>query len=121
MSALPTRRAFLPNELPRSKPGAALEKAAIVAARHAIRYDKGDSSLSVDQLASRMFPNDSMVGRMVTRSAVAPALTTTTGWAAELSPTLVSDFLGSLGALSAGSRLIEAGLKLSLDNIRELL
>jgi hypothetical protein len=125
MSAIPARRPFsrpfLPSEVRRDKPGAALERAAVVSALHAIRYEKGDTSLSLEQLASRLYPNDDRLPGMVTRGAVAPATTTTTGWAAELSQNLVADFVGSLGAQSAGSRLIDAGLRLSLDGVNQLL
>jgi hypothetical protein len=45
--------------MPRRKPGSAVGKAALIAARHQFRYDNdGDNSLSIEQLAAKTYPDD---------------------------------------------------------------
>jgi len=61
--------------------------------------------------AMRMWPSD----RLVERAAVAPAMTTVTGWAAELAQRVVSDALEALGPASAAAELLKRGLVLSFN------
>jgi hypothetical protein len=52
-------------------------------------------------------------GRAVTN----PATTTTTGWAAELAVDGIAEFVGGFAGLSASGRLIELGMRVSLDGV----
>src|SRR5262245_53673764 len=63
-------------------------------------------------VAAERWPSD-----LVMRAAVSPAMTTTTGWAAELAIRVVRDELEALGARSAGAELLQEGLVLTLDNV----
>jgi hypothetical protein len=117
MSALPIRKPFLPSDLPRSKPGSAVGKAALVAARHSFRF-RDDASTSLEQVCARTYPNDSQVPRLVSKGAVNPASTTGSGWADSLAHTVTGDFVASMTGQSAAARLIDAGVKLTFDNNR---
>jgi hypothetical protein len=88
MSTLSARtpRPFLP-DIRRDKPGSAIGKAALIAARHQFRYGDGDNSLSLEQLAAKTYPDDRLVPSLISKAAVSPASTTDTGWAAELRDT----------------------------------
>jgi len=55
--------------------------------------------------------------RIEGRAASAPATTTTTGWAAELAVDSVAEFVGGLSGLSAAGRLINLGMRVSLDGV----
>jgi Phage capsid family len=55
------------------------------------------------------------VGRLLTRAASAPATTSSAGWAAELSHTILQ-FLGLLVPVSAGAALLNRGTALSFDS-----
>ena len=65
---------------------------------------------SPHEIAARMWPSD-----LVLRAATAPAMTTVTGWAAELVQTMVADGLRALGPASAGAQVLEQGLVLSFE------
>jgi len=55
-------------------------------------------------------------GELVTRAAVAPATTTTTGWASQLAVASVADLLVSLGPASTGSELLRRAVQLEFNN-----
>src|SRR5262252_5041492 len=63
-------------------------------------------------VAEEFWPNDKVVGQL-TRAVSTPALTTTSGWAAELAHTVVRDALAALGPASAGAQLLQRSLVLS--------
>jgi hypothetical protein len=113
MSTLSARtpRPFL-QDIRRDKPGAAVARAALVAAKS--EFETSDPTA----VAVRSFPNDPIVSKLVTRGAVAPASLTGTGWAAELAASTTVDFIGSMTGQSAAAKLIDAGVKLSFDNNR---
>jgi hypothetical protein len=67
--------------------------------------------------ARDMWPNDRMVMEWLTRATSVPALTTTTGWAAELIRQMVSDAAKAMGPASAGAQLLEEGLLLSFNGV----
>jgi hypothetical protein len=55
----------------------------------------------------------------VLRAASAPAMTSTAGWAKELSP-ITTAFLANLVPFSAGADLLQRGLQLSLDGVSSI-
>ena len=55
--------------------------------------------------------------RVEGRAVTTPATTTTTGWAAELAVDGVAEFMAGLSGLSASGRLIELGMRVSLDGV----
>jgi Phage capsid family len=67
------------------------------------------------EVADQMWPNDRIFAQVVTRAASAPAMTTVTGWAAELVQKVVSDALEALGPASAGAQVLRRGLVLNFD------
>lgn len=69
----------------------------------------------VTEIVREFWPNDQVTMHMVTRSAVSPAQTRQTGWAAELAQRIVADVTSALGPVSAGVRLLQSGLVLSFD------
>jgi hypothetical protein len=56
---------------------------------------------------------------LVTRAASAPAMTTTTGWAAELAH-VATQFIASLVPQSAGADLLGRGLQLRFDGLASI-
>lgn len=67
------------------------------------------------EVAARMWPSDRVLAELVERAAVAPAMTSVAGWAAELAQRVVSDALEALGPASAGAQILKQGLVLSWD------
>lgn len=63
-----------------------------------------------EAVAKRLWSSD-----VVTRAAVAPAMTTVTGWAAELAAKRVADALEALGPSSAAAACMEGGLNLTFE------
>lgn len=61
------------------------------------------------------WPQDGPLLDVVTRAASAPAMTSVTGWAAELAHLVVADGLEALGGQSIGAQLLAQGLVLSWD------
>ena len=59
----------------------------------------------------RHWPSD----QIVMRAASAPAMTSVTGWAAELARKVVADAIEALGPASAGAQLLKQSLVLSFD------
>ena len=64
----------------------------------------------ITEVINRLWPAD-----QVTRAASAPAMTSVTGWAAELVRKIVSEALAALGPASAGARVLSEGLVLGWD------
>jgi hypothetical protein len=86
------------------------ERAALVAARHAAHPD---AHRSAEALAKSLWPTDETTPLLL-RAASAPATTTSATWAGDLVVPRAGDFVGSLGPLSAASKLIDAGVKVTL-------
>lgn len=70
---------------------------------------------SASEVAARMWPSDRVIAELVERGATAPAMTSVTGWAAELAQRVVSDAIEALGPASAGAEVLKQGLVLSWD------
>ena len=66
-------------------------------------------------VAALLWPNDKVIERLVTRAVAPPAMTTVTGWAAELAQTVIRDALEALGAVSAGAQMLSSCLVLTFD------
>jgi hypothetical protein len=60
------------------------------------------SGLTPADVAATMWPND-----LVVRAAVAPAMTSVTGWAAELAQRVTADAIEALGPASAGAQVLK--------------
>src|SRR5580765_4967582 len=69
----------------------------------------------VASIIESCYPSDRLLAAIVERAASAPAMTTVTGWAAELAIRVVADALEALGPASAGAELLKRGLVLSFD------
>lgn len=67
------------------------------------------------QVAAEMWPSDKLVAQILTRAATSPAMTTVTGWAAELAQRVVADGLEALGPASAGAEVMKRSLVLTFD------
>jgi hypothetical protein len=67
------------------------------------------------KIVEERWPSDRILGDILLRAAVAPAMTSVTGWAAELAQRVVHDALDALGPASAGAELLRRGLVLSFD------
>jgi hypothetical protein len=65
------------------------------------------------QVAVRMWPSDRVTAEIIERATSAPAMTTTTGWAAELVHKLVTDTLDTMGAASAAADVMRECLLLN--------
>lgn len=63
-------------------------------------------------VVAELFPNDKALLQLVTRSAVAPATTFTTGWAAELVARTTADTVEALGAVSGAAEVFRQALVL---------
>ena len=67
------------------------------------------------EVTARLWPSDRVTAELVERAAVAPAMTTVAGWAAELAQRLVYDALEALGPASAAAQLMRDGLVIAWD------
>jgi hypothetical protein len=110
------RRPIVPEDLPRRDPGRALCRAAFAVARNHL----SDTKLGPERTAESLFPND-RAAIAITKAAVNPASIGSVSWAGQLSPTITGEFVSSLVGMSAGARLIDAGMKVSLDGKYEIL
>jgi hypothetical protein len=68
-----------------------------------------------DVVMMRLWPHDRVTAEVISRAASAPAMTTVTGWAAELAQRVVIDTLTALGPVSAAARLLRTGLLLDFS------
>ena len=117
MSALPTRKPFLPSDIVRPPAGQSVSRAALAVLLNSLR--RGSSQTGAEGFARERWPNDHQTLAVV-KAATSPASTSGTGWAAETAPTAVADFLGSIEPESAGAKLVAAGTKLSLAGVSAL-
>jgi hypothetical protein len=69
----------------------------------------------LESIITRQWPNDRVLD-MLMRASSAPAMTSVTGWAAELTRKLVYDSLDALTPMSAGAPLLRAGTVLAFDH-----
>ena len=108
-SRIPSRKPFLPSDLPRDPPGRAFARACFAAGKNtACGYQN-----SAEQVAQLLWPRD-LVTHAVAKAATNPTSMAGTG---ALSGTATADFLGSLVGESAGARLITAGMRIPLDGV----
>jgi hypothetical protein len=92
-----------------------LVRAAITAA-HAV-FDKNVHA--VDYARKTWGATEARSVELVTRAASAPAMTTTTGWAAELAH-VSTQFIASLTPVSAAAALLSRGLQLRFDGLASI-
>jgi hypothetical protein len=84
----------------------------MLAAKTIASIRKGDPS----EVAAERWPADKLLAQVLTRAATAPAMTTVTGWAAELAQLkVVTDGLRALGSMSAAATLMQSGVVLRFD------
>lgn len=67
------------------------------------------------EIAAFLWPQDKLTGQLLARAASAPAMTSVTGWAAELAQKVVRDAMQALGAASCGAAILGEGLVLAWD------
>jgi hypothetical protein len=108
-TALPSRKPFLPSDLRPDPPGRAVTRAAFAVARNAI----ADVQRGAPEMAESLWPHD-RAAHAVTKAATSPATIGSVSWAGVLSGTVTSDFLSSLVGMSAGAKLIDAGMIIDL-------
>ena len=109
-----TRPFPLPSDL-NGEQSRSVFRAATAAVLHEIRGPH--QSTGPAAILEATWPSDARARGLVTRAATNPASTTTTGWAAELVPTVTGAFLTSLGIASSASQLFAAAVRLSLDGV----
>src|SRR5262245_11487429 len=59
----------------------------------------------MDDYVARQGWADDRIAALITRAAVSPAMTSTSGWAKELGRSIVADFLAALAPVSAAGEL----------------
>lgn len=96
--------------LPTDRPGVHIERAMLASMR---AVANGEQRGAV-KIAAQAWPGDTITPAIL-KAASAPADTLTPGWAKELAPNLIGDFIGSLQPMSAAAKLINAALRLTLD------
>jgi hypothetical protein len=94
----------------RDRTGQSLVRSVIAFALEEIGHTHGPEAR-----AKALWPRDEAAA-LVTRSAVVPADTVTSGWASQLAQTVIPDFISSLAPVSAGAQLLSRGLQFSFDN-----
>jgi hypothetical protein len=82
----------------------------LITARFKAEFD----GVPLAEAARQHWPNDHVLD-LIVRAATAPAMTTVSGWAAELAQRVVSNALAGLGPMSAGAKLLGDGLVLTFD------
>lgn len=70
---------------------------------------------SIEAVATELWPNDRAFMQLVTRAASNPAMTTVSGWAAELVHKVVADTLEAMGAASGAADVMKRCLTLEWD------
>jgi hypothetical protein len=95
------------------RPAACLARAAVA---HLRAYMKKSTP---EYVVAQMWGRDTVTAEII-KAATAPATTTTTGWAKELTRVAIYDMIQSITSVSAAAQLIDRGLQLSLDGIGEL-
>jgi len=78
------------------------------------------TNTTLEAVALRMWPSDRIINEIVERAATAPAMTTVTGWAAELYQRLVHDALASLGPAAVAPIIFGKGLVLSFNGAGQI-
>jgi hypothetical protein len=97
-----------------------LVRAAIVQALRIREPDSKGVLPSAETMLRRKGWNDDQLASLLTRAAVAPAMTTVAGWAQELAQT-VPALLASLTPLSAGAALLAQGIGLQFGSAASIL
>jgi hypothetical protein len=85
-------------------------RAVLASARATYEHDRTGAAV---RLVRATWPDDRMARELVTKAASSPAMTTTTGWAAELAATRVESLLSVFGPASCGATLLRRGTLLS--------
>jgi hypothetical protein len=97
--------------IPLARPVQHLERAVLA---HAVRAVLPYGDRTAVEIAKERWPEDRQTLALLTKGTTSPALRGTSGWASQLSPDLVSDFVASLAPVSAAARLISAGMPINL-------
>jgi hypothetical protein len=74
---------------------------------------------SLESVITDQWPNDRALN-LIVRATSAPAMTTVSGWAAELAQKLVADGVTALSAMSAGAKVLGQGLVLNFSGASEI-
>src|SRR6516164_4209983 len=107
-----------PNPIPLRLDPSAVSRAAVTSLVRAVLAEaratfENDRAGAAVRLARAAWPDDRLARDLVTKAASAPALTTVTGWAAELAATRVESLLSAFGPASCGAALLRRGTVLS--------
>jgi Phage capsid family len=100
---------------PRPRPATHLVRAVVANALNNL-----NGELTPERHAKLLWPNDP-VTPLITRSAVVPADTVTSGWASQLAQTVIPDFISTLAPVSTSAALLQRGLQFSFDNANGIL
>ena len=101
----------------RERAATSLARAVLAEARSTFEMNRVGAAARIVKSA---WPDDRRALALVTRAASAPAMTTTTGWAAELAITRIEDALAPFGPLSVGAQLLQRGTVLSFAGIHAI-
>jgi HK97 family phage major capsid protein len=96
---------------------ASMARAVLAEAKATFESNREGAAL---RLVRAAWPSDRMALRLVTKAASAPAMTTTTGWAAELATIRVEELLSTFGPASAGAELLQMGHVLTWDSAAKI-
>ena len=72
-------------------------------------------------IAKQLYGDDKPTLLLLTKGAVSPASLANSGWAGAVTVSAVGDFIVSLAPMSAAARLIEAGTRVSLSDVRSVM
>ena len=100
----------------RLRPAVHVERATYAHALHAVCYPQ---SKSAEAIARQRWGTDEATP-LILRGADDPANRLDAGWAGVVAGEAVRDFIGSLAPLSAGAKLLEAAVRVSLDGVDTL-
>lgn len=101
----------------RNRSGIYLERACVAAAKHATLPFSGTS---VDDIIRTSWTEGADITGLILRGVSSPATSTNSTWAASLATSAVSDFVSSLGPISAGAKLLDAAVRVDLTGINSI-
>jgi hypothetical protein len=117
----PSRREGIPL---RPDPSAVRDRAVASVARAVLAAARGtfenDRLGAAQRIVRAAWPDDRGALRIVSRAASSPAMTGTTGWAAEFAITRIEDALAPFGPASVGAQLLRRGTVLSFAGIHAI-
>ena len=114
MSTL-ARRPLVPEDRNGHRPALYLQRAAYAHALATVKLRSGPP-----EAVARERWGDGVTELLLVRSAAAPATTASPSWAGALAGEAVADYVSSLEPISAGARVLNAAMRISLDRVASL-